>query len=954
LTSVAAGRIIGSVKAPRLLLITVATAAATIVGVGDQHRVSAAVPAGFQDTIALSGLDHPTAVRFASDGRVFVIEKRGVVKVFSSLTDTTPTVFADLRTSVFNGWDRGMMGLALDPAFPTKPYVYVLYAHDADIGSVAPKWGTPNTDDDTCPDPPGYTTDGCVISGRLSRLTAAGNVMTGAEKVLVEGWCQQYPSHSMDAIDFGSDGALYATAGEGASFTFSDYGQKGSPKNPCGDPPAGVGGVQSIPTAEGGSLRAQDLRTPGDPVGLSGTLIRVDPATGAGLPDNPLAGNSDANARRIVAYGLRNPFRFAIRPGTNDVWIGNVGNGKWEALDRVPNPTAGVRNFGWPCYEGPSRSTSFDALNLNICENLYADTGAVTPPVFSYPHGAPAFTGDVCSTTNSAISGMSFYGGSSYPAKYRGALFFSDYARHCTWAMLPGTNGLPDPTKVVPFLRGPQVVDVRPGPNGDLFYVDYTGGEVHRIRYFGGNQPPIAHAAADKTTGSVPLDVTFDATGSTDADGDPLTYKWDLDGDGQLDDSTSATPVWQYTSAGPVTVTLRATDSSGAFSDDSIKLTPGDTAPQAVIDAPSASLAWKVGDTISFSGHANDAEDGSEPASRLTWTLIMHHCVTIDDCHEHLIGNFVGQAAGSFPAPDHEYPSYLELQLTAADAEGLVGTDSVRLDPKTTAVTVASSPAGLSLGVGSSSGPAPRTVTEIQNGIVTVAAPPTQGLGGKTYTFSGWSDGGAASHEIVTPDAAVTLTATYVASPAAPLFSDGFESGTMSAWTSTSGIVAQQAQRFAGAWGAQATTTSAARTATKQLSSARTSLYERVRFKVLSKAAVPVTLLSARTLAGAPRLQVFLNPSNRLALRNNTNGAVTTSTSLVSLNAWHTLQLHTVIAGASSSTEVWIDGTKLPALSTTLPLGTAGIGRMMIGDSTTGHQFDIAFDDAAAATAFIP
>ncbi len=129
----------------------------------------------------MSGLDHPTAVRFSPDGRVFVAEKRGVVKVFDSLTDTTPTVFADLRTNTFNGWDRGMMGLALDPAFPSKPYVYVLYAYDGDIGGPAPKWGTPDTDDDTCPDPPGYTTDGCVVSGRLSRLEAAGNVMTGPE-----------------------------------------------------------------------------------------------------------------------------------------------------------------------------------------------------------------------------------------------------------------------------------------------------------------------------------------------------------------------------------------------------------------------------------------------------------------------------------------------------------------------------------------------------------------------------------------------------------------------------------------------------------------------------------------------------------------------------------------------------------------------------------------------------
>ena len=74
------------------------------------------------------------------------------------------------------------------PQFPTRPYVYVHYVHDAAIGGTAPRWG------DTCPDPPGGTGDGCVVSGRVSKLTANGNVMTGSEQVLVEDWCMQYPA----------------------------------------------------------------------------------------------------------------------------------------------------------------------------------------------------------------------------------------------------------------------------------------------------------------------------------------------------------------------------------------------------------------------------------------------------------------------------------------------------------------------------------------------------------------------------------------------------------------------------------------------------------------------------------------------------------------------------------------------------------------------------------------
>ncbi|HEY3229627.1 MAG TPA: PQQ-dependent sugar dehydrogenase, partial [Roseiflexaceae bacterium] len=332
----------------------------------------------FQVSAVFTGLKNPTDFQFADDGRVFVAEKAGLIKVFNNLADPTPDVFADLQTNVYKGPnDHGILGLALDPQFTTtRPYVYALYTYDAPIGGTAPRWN------DVCPDPPGANKNGCVVSGRLSRLQANGNQMTDNEQVLIEAWCQQFTSHSIGALAFGADGALYASAGEGANTSSGDYGQVGysnlityttiTPVNPCGDPPTGVGGIQTRPTARGGALRAQSLRRPaGEPALLSGTIIRVNPDTGAGLPDNPLAGSADANARRIAAYGLRNPFRFAMRPGTNEIWIGDVGWGAWEEINRIPNPTGSAPlNFGWPCYEGTGRQTAYDGMNLDMCEQL--------------------------------------------------------------------------------------------------------------------------------------------------------------------------------------------------------------------------------------------------------------------------------------------------------------------------------------------------------------------------------------------------------------------------------------------------------------------------------------------------------------------------------------------------------------------------------------------------------
>jgi glucose/arabinose dehydrogenase len=131
---------------------------------------AATLPEGFEETVVFSGLVNPMSVRFSPDGRVFVAEKRGVIKVFDSLDDPTPDIFADLNVNVYNFWDRGLMSLALNPNFPTDPWVYVLYAYDAEIGGTAPRWGTPGVYSDPCPNPPGATGNGCVVSGRLSAL----------------------------------------------------------------------------------------------------------------------------------------------------------------------------------------------------------------------------------------------------------------------------------------------------------------------------------------------------------------------------------------------------------------------------------------------------------------------------------------------------------------------------------------------------------------------------------------------------------------------------------------------------------------------------------------------------------------------------------------------------------------------------------------------------------------
>jgi hypothetical protein len=148
--------------------------------------------------------------------------------------------------------------------------------------------------------------------------------------------------------------------------------------------------------------------------------------------------------------------------------------------------------------------------------------------------------------------------------------------------------------------------------------------------------------------------------------------------------------------------------------------------PEARIDT--SSTDWRVGDVVSFSGHGSDRQDGTLPASRLSWELVMMHCPS--SCHAHSIQTWQGVTGSSFVAPDHEYPSHLELRLTATDWSGLSTTETRRLDPVTTTLTVQTVPAGLQVGVGPATGTTPFTQTVIAGTALSLTAPTTQSVDG--------------------------------------------------------------------------------------------------------------------------------------------------------------------------------------------------------------------------------
>ncbi len=754
----------------------------------------ATLPAGFQDSVVFSGLQEPTNFRFAPDGRIFVAEKTGKILVFDSLTAEEPTLFADIRTKVYDTGDRGILGLALDPKFDEgRPYVYVLYTYDHMLGEpegAPPKWGEPNHSGDACPLPEGADVDACPVSGRLVRLTAEGDHAeeeggVPKEHVLIkEDWCQEFSSHSIGDLQFDSSGALYASGGDGASFYNADYGQFGWPQNnECNDPPSGVGGLEEPPTAEGGALRAQDARTPGDPTDLNGSIVRIDPDTGEGLPGNPMHASLDPNMRRIVGYGFRNPFRFTVDPATQELYVDNVGWNEYEEMDRFPTVPGTAYNSGWPCWEGPE--FAYVGVGLNLCNQLLAEEpGASQQPFFYYTHTGGVTPEDPCPTARgSAITGITFYEGSAFPAQYHGALFFADAVRGCIYAMFPGEDGRPDPNTAIPFMTEATPyagVDLEEGPEGDLYYVSLAEGQIHRIAYFSGNQPPVARVTASAIAGASPLHVEFSAAGSTDAEGEPLEYEWDTNEDG----------IYTPPSTGEVTVardfeeelveghpknpivSLRVTDAHGLQSTAKITIYPGDTPPEPEIVEPAesspgsgkANFEWHVGEPIEFKGKATDAQDGELEKTSLDWNSRVLHCpFGPETCHFHPLQAFPGVTQGTLIAPDHDYPSRIVLTLRATDSRGLAVTKTLELEPHPVQLQIESQPAGIPLTAGLQTAATPFGLKVIEGSNVTLSAPASATVGGTSYEWIGWSDGGARAHT-VKANAPATYKAIYAAS----------------------------------------------------------------------------------------------------------------------------------------------------------------------------------------------
>jgi parallel beta-helix repeat protein len=219
-----------------------------------------------------------------------------------------------------------------------------------------------------------------------------------------------------------------------------------------------------------------------------------------------------------------------------------------------------------------------------------------------------------------------------------------------------------------------------------------------------------------------------------------------------------------------------------------------------------------------------------------------------------------------------------------------------------------------------------------------------------SYSDTSVAAGSAHSYQMRARDAAGNVSSFSDSAQATTptsglLFHDGFETGDLSKWTSVSGLAVAQNEVFGGSWAARATGANTPAYAQRVLSLGENNLYWQVHFKVLGQS-TNANLLRFRTAGNASLLTAFVSSTDKIGYRNDVTGVSTTSTAPAARGAWHALQVHVTIDGAASQTDVWLDGTKIDALSKSEDLGSSPVGRLELGDSAANHTFDVAFDDA--------
>ncbi len=617
----------------------------------------------YERVLLTKDVGEPIDLAVLPDSRVLHTARNGDVRLTDPATGVTRVI---TTLDVYANSEDGLQGVALDPEFEDNGWVYLVYApRDADGDGVAdtPTGNAPNSlpagEDES------YW-DRWVGVNRLARFQWTGDTIDlASEQVILDVEVQRGQCCHVGAdIDFDGDGNLYLTTGD---------------NTPASTP--GANGFAPNNDAPGMNPGFDSRRGAGSTNDLRGKILRihVEDDGSYSIPDgNLFAPGTEGTRPEIFVMGVRNPFRFEVDPETNSLSWGDYGPDATKAVAETAGrgPMGLVEwnvvslddphNAGWPYVQGDNFAYNdwdfatgtpgefFDPENL-VNDSRWNTGLRELPPA----RAATLWYGDNPGdqpwdelVNFGSGSGQAPMGGPVYhydadnpsttklPAYWDRKAFFGEFSQDYLAAFTVDWEAF-DVTHIEDFLPNAALaaagqpphdnpMDLEFGPDGSLYVLDYGDGffranpdaGLYRIDYAEGNKAPQARFTATPTSSSqAPLEVTFDASTSSDPEGDDLTYAWDVDGDGTFD-AEGVRTTHTYTEIGAYTARLRVTDASGKFSLTSRVISVGNQAPEVTIEYPADGAFFDWGQAVPYQVTTTDAEDdlggGEAPTPHLT------------------------------------------------------------------------------------------------------------------------------------------------------------------------------------------------------------------------------------------------------------------------------------------------------------------------------------------------
>ncbi|WP_135849041.1 PQQ-dependent sugar dehydrogenase, partial [Serinibacter arcticus] len=676
-----------------------APGAAPAVAAADVTDEEALDWSNYERVLLTGDTGEPIGLKVMPDLTVLHTARDGIIRHTDPATGVT-NVITDVP--VYNNSEDGLQNLALDPDFENNGWVYLFYAPATMVNAEGENYPE-STPEGSAPTvlPAGEDEatywDQWRGYNQLTRVKwdfEARTLDMASEQVILKvgverGQC----CHVGGDIDFDLDGNVLVTTGD---------------NTPAGTP--GANGFAPNNDAPGMNPGLDARRGAGNSNDLRGAILRVTVAEDGSytIPEGNLwEEGTELTRPEIYVGGLRNPFRMAVDPESGAVTWADYGPDAGDPIEaRGPmgyvewQSTTKALNGGWPYCHGPNANyNNWDFATATPGEFFDCETGAIndsrwntglevlppaTAPQLYYgdnpgdqpfdelvefspnggqgPMGGPVFRYD--ETIENPGQLPEYWDGKAFMYE-----FSQDYVAAISMEGLdteagPNWDGevveienfMPNEaleTNEQPSWSGP--IDMEIGPDGAMYVLDYGKGfftqnpeaGLYRIEFAPENKSPIAVATADPPSASeAPVTVTFDGSGSSDPEGEELTYEWDFDRDGEFD-AEGVSAEYTFDEVGAFVTTLRVTDPQGKSTATTVTVTVGNEAPVLTLEYPADGGFFAWGDDVPYRYTATDAEDGDQiVCDRMRWIFGLGH-----DTHAHPLVTQSRQCEGVYDTP---------------------------------------------------------------------------------------------------------------------------------------------------------------------------------------------------------------------------------------------------------------------------------------------------------------